>query len=242
VRIVGIIPSRYGARRLPGKPLLKLNGLPVIEHVWRQASKARSLSRLIIATDDKRIYKVIKNIGGDVVMTPGNCASGTDRLAWVAKKLNYEIVVNVQGDEPFLPGAYIDKLVEPLLDDKKIQISTLAAPLSAREARNPNIVKVVCDETGNALYFSRACIPYVRDNRRTFHRGFLQHLGVYAYRRSFLVRFSQMEQTPLEKAEQLEQLRALEHGVKIRVIRVAKPTLSIDTPEDLRRARKIMKR
>lgn len=243
MRIIGIIPARFGAIRLPGKPLKDLKGKPIIEHVWQQASRAKCLSRLLVATDDQRIFAAVLGFGGEAIMTPSECASGTDRLAVVAEKLTCDIVVNIQGDEPFLPGTYIDKLVEPLLQDKQLQMSTLAAPLPVAEIRDPNAVKVVCDLQNNALYFSRAPIPFPRDKawKLKNHHPRL-HLGLYAFRRKFLLEFAKMPQTPLERIEKLEQLRALENGIKIKVIAVSKPILSIDTSRDLARARKSIKR
>ncbi len=243
MRVIGIIPARFGATRLPGKPLEDLNGKPIIEHVWQQASRAKCLSRLLVATDDQRIFAAVLGFGGEAIMTPSECASGTDRLAVVAEKLTCDIVVNIQGDEPFLPGTYIDKLVEPLLQDKQLQMSTLAAPLPAEEIRNPNAVKVVCDLKEYAMYFSRAAIPFSRDGQMEFKNQHPRlHLGLYAYRRKFLLEFAKMPPAPLEQIERLEQLRVLENGIKIKVVAVSKPILSIDTPRDLARARKSIKR
>jgi 3-deoxy-manno-octulosonate cytidylyltransferase (CMP-KDO synthetase) len=243
MQVIGIIPARFGATRLPGKPLEEIKGKPMIEHVWRQASRAQCLSRLLVATDDQRIFDRVLEFGGEAVMTPMECSSGTDRVAVVAEKLNCDIVVNIQGDEPFLPRTYVDKLVEPLLNDKKLQMSTLAAPMPEAELKDPNSVKVVCDQQDNALYFSRAPIPYSRDENvdpKTHYPRL--HIGLYAYRRKFLLEFAKMTQTPLEQIEKLEQLRALENGVKIRVVSVSKPILSIDTPQDLARANKRIKK
>ncbi|NTV51694.1 MAG: 3-deoxy-manno-octulosonate cytidylyltransferase, partial [Candidatus Firestonebacteria bacterium] len=175
----------------------------------------------------------------EAVMTPVACASGTDRLAVVAKKIDCDIVVNIQGDEPFILPATIDRLCAPLVKDKTLLMSTLAAPLPTEDYSNPNAVKVVCDLQGNALYFSRAPIPHARDNGKLPSGLCRLHLGLYAYRRDFLLRYAAWRQTPLEKTEKLEQLRALENGVKIRVVRVDKPTLSVDTQADLTRARKM---
>jgi 3-deoxy-manno-octulosonate cytidylyltransferase (CMP-KDO synthetase) len=240
MNIVGIIPARYASTRLPGKPLADLCGQTLIERVWRRARRAKSLSRVIVATDDRRIARAVNAFGGEAVMTPATCASGTDRLAWVAKKLACDIVVNIQGDEPFILPATIDRLCAPLTKERKLMMSTLSAPLPLDDFCNPNAVKVVCDADGNALYFSRAPIPHPRDSvAKISGRNFRLHLGLYAYRRDFLLRYTAWAQTPLEKIEKLEQLRALEHGVKIRVVSVTRATLSVDTPEDLKRAREI---
>jgi len=243
MRIVGIIPARWASTRLPGKPLADLAGKPLIEHVWRRAIKAKRLSRVLVATDDKRIAETVRGFGGEAVMTPANCASGTDRLAWVARTLSCDVVVNIQGDEPFLVPATIDRLVEPFERDRKLAMSTLAAPLPSEDFPNPNAVKVVCALNGNALYFSRAPIPHARDRAGQSHTpttNALLHIGMYAYRKAFLLQFAHWTRTTLEKLEQLEQLRALEHGAAIRVVRVSKATLSVDTPEDLEKARKLL--
>lgn len=213
----------------------------MIEHVWRRARKAKCFSRLIVATDDARILEVVRGFGGDAVMTPRTCASGTDRLAWVARKLACDAVVNIQGDEPFLHAGDLEQMVEPLRRDKKLQMSTLAAPLDPEDLSNPKAVKVVCDARGDALYFSRAPIPFARDGRpEKAKKSYWLHLGFYAYRRSFLLKFAQWPATELEQLEQLEQLRVLVHGHAIRVVRVKHPTLAIDTPADLERARALM--
>jgi 3-deoxy-manno-octulosonate cytidylyltransferase (CMP-KDO synthetase) len=226
---------------LPGKPLARLGGRSLIEQVWRRACKARSLSRLLVATDDPRILKAVREFGGEAVMTPRTCASGTDRLAKAVAHIPCDIVVNIQGDEPFIPPAYIDKLAEPFEQEAGLQMATLAAPLPAGDRQNPNAVKVVCGRDGSALYFSRALIPYPRSGKRAKQPAKpMLHLGLYAFRRDFLLRFAGLARTPLEKTEELEQLRALENGVKIHVVRVAKPLLSIDTPQDLRRAERII--
>lgn len=237
MRVVGIIPARFGSMRLPGKPLVKIGEKTLIEHVWHQASKAKSLNKIIVATDDQRIVDEVKRFGGEAVMTPADCASGTDRIAKVVERVPCDVVVNIQGDEPFLLPRYLDKLVDPFQKDRRLQMATLAAPLPDEELHNPNSVKVVCDQEGYALYFSRAPIPFQRDQEDT--KSSVQprlHLGVYAYHRSFLIRFAQLKHTPLEKCEKLEQLRALEHGIKIKVVNVSKSSLSIDTEEDLKAA------
>jgi 3-deoxy-manno-octulosonate cytidylyltransferase (CMP-KDO synthetase) len=243
MNIVGIIPARWASTRLPGKPLADLGGRPLIERVWRRACQAKSLSRVIVATDDARIAAAVRRFGGEAVMTPADCASGTDRLAVVAKTLACQIVVNIQGDEPFILPATIDRLCAPLIADARLPMATLSAPLPPEEAHNPNAVKVVCDRAGQALYFSRAPIPHPRDGATpAWRRALRLHLGLYAYRRSFLLKFAAWPQTPLEKLEKLEQLRALEHGAKIAVVQVKQPTLSVDTQADLEQARKLLQR
>jgi 3-deoxy-manno-octulosonate cytidylyltransferase (CMP-KDO synthetase) len=237
LNIIGIIPARYGSTRLPGKPLADINGQTLIERVWRRAIRAKSLSRVLVATDDGRIAAAVAKFGGEAVLTPKSCPSGTDRLAVVARRLNCDVVVNIQGDEPFLAPASIDRLVSPFFIDPDLQMATLSAPLPTLDLDNPGCVKVVCNREGYALYFSRAGIPFVRSPLHTGARSpYRLHLGMYAYRRRFLLKFARWPRTPLEKLEQLEQLRALEHGVKIRVLSVSRPTLSVDTPEDLAQA------
>lgn len=241
MRIVGIIPARWGASRLPGKPLENIEGKTLIEHVWRRAKKAKSINRLIVATDDQRIVDEVERFGGEAIMTPADCPSGTDRIAKVVERLTCDVVVNIQGDEPFLVPRYLDKVVAPFQADRRLLMATLSAPLPADDINNPNAVKVVCDKEGYALYFSRAPIPFARKDvaEKDCAKARL-HLGIYAYHRSFLLRFAQLEKTPLECTEQLEQLRALEHGIKIKVVSVLKATLSVDTKTDLSCARKLM--
>lgn len=243
MRVVGVIPARYGATRLPGKPLKKIGEKTLIEHVWRQASKAKTIKQLLVATDDERVADEVKKFGGEVVMTPVACASGTDRIAKVIERIPCDVVVNIQGDEPFLLPRYLDKLVEPFHRDRHLQMATLSAPLPEADAQNPNTVKVVCDQEGYALYFSRALIPYDRRQPENQQQVLARlHLGFYAYHRSFLLRFAQLKHTPLEKIEQLEQLRALEHGIRIKVVPVPKALLSVDTPEDLSCAGELMEK
>lgn len=241
MRVIGIIPARWASTRLPGKPLALLAGKPLIEHVWHRAARAKCLDQLLVATDDKRIAEVVKAFGGQPVMTPTACASGTDRLACVVRKRSCDVVVNIQGDEPFLDPAGIDRLAACFRADKKLLMATLSAPLPLDDLNNPNVVKVVCDQNGYALYFSRATIPHIRDQKKSARLNpYCLHVGMYAYRRDFVLEFARWPRTPLEKLEQLEQLRALERGVKIKVVPVSRPTLSVDTPEDLEHARRLL--
>lgn len=241
MRVVGIIPARWGASRLPGKPLALIQGKPLIEYVWRRAKKAKNINRLIVATDDERIVQAVESFGGEAVMTPVECASGTDRIAKVVERIPCDVVVNIQGDEPFLIPRYLDKVVAPFQADRRLLMATLSASLPDEDLDNPNAVKVVCDQDGYALYFSRAPIPYCRKDVKAKDKAKARlHLGIYAYHRSFLLRFAQLAHTPLEQTEKLEQLRAIEHGIKIKVVEVPKATLSVDTKSDLSCARKIM--
>lgn len=231
MRTVAIIPARFGSTRLPGKPLLNQTGQYLIQHVVEQVRKASRLDGVYVATDDPRIFGAVKSFGGEPIMTRGDHASGTDRLAEAANKIGLgddDIVVNVQGDEPEMNPAYIDSLVD-LLTETNSPMATLAAPLDAKRAENPNSVKVVVAANRLAMYFSRAKIPFDRDNQGA---GYLLHLGIYAYRKSFLVRFATLKPTPCERTEKLEQLRALEngHAIAVAVVESAKP--GIDTPED----------
>jgi 3-deoxy-manno-octulosonate cytidylyltransferase (CMP-KDO synthetase) len=247
--IVGIIPARYGSTRLPGKPLSDIHGKTLIERVHARACRARSLDHVLVATDDERIATAVRDFGGEAVLTSPEHPSGTDRLAEAAGAIEAEIVVNVQGDEALLDPAGIDAAVAVLLEDTALPISTLSLPLASEEEMlDPSVVKVVTDATDNALYFSRAPIPHVRaaDPRAAaagaIARGLArQHVGLYAYRREALVRFAALPRSPLEKAEGLEQLRALHHGMRIRVVaREGESSPAVDTPEDLERVRALL--
>jgi len=242
--IVGIIPARYGSSRLPGKPLSDIHGKTLIERVHARACGARSLDRVLVATDDERIAAVVRGFGGEVALTSPRHPSGTDRLAEAAAAIEAEIVVNVQGDEALLDPAGIDAAADP-----DLPISTLSLPLgSEEEMLDPSVVKVVTDAAGNALYFSRAPIPHARaaDPRAVaaaaIARGLArQHVGLYAYRRQALARFASLPRSPLEEAEGLEQLRALHHGMRIRVVEMeGASSPAVDTPEDLERVRALL--
>ncbi len=224
-----IIPARYASSRLPGKPLLKATGKFLIQHCYEQALLCELADRVIVATDDERIADAVRSFGGEVAMTRGDHVSGTDRIAEVAGGLDAEIIVNLQGDEPQFDPAALDLLI-----GFDAPMATLAVPIRDDTTyRNPNVVKVVCDDGGRALYFSRSPIPMVRDDAPDFASGrFLQHLGVYAYRRDTLLSLARTPAHPLELAEKLEQLRALAHGIPIRVGVVPIGHRGIDTPED----------
>jgi 3-deoxy-manno-octulosonate cytidylyltransferase (CMP-KDO synthetase) len=247
--IVGIIPARYGSTRLPGKPLSDIHGKTLIERVHARACAARSLDRVLVATDDERIASAVRSFGGEAVLTSPEHPSGTDRLAEAVETLDAEIVVNVQGDEALLDPAGIDAAVEALLDEPDLPISTLSLPLgSADEMLDPAVVKVVTDAEGNALYFSRAPIPHARAASpraaaaEVIARGLArQHVGLYAYRRTALISFAALPRSPLEEAEGLEQLRALHHGMRIRVVTMTgQSSPAVDTPEDLERVRALL--
>ncbi len=242
-----LIPARYGSTRFPGKPLALLGGAPVIEHVARAALQVRNASAVCVATDDERIATAVKNAFSDaeisVVMT-GECRTGTDRLAQAVRALASDdlqnlIVVNVQGDEPFINPQHVDLLIEAM-QSENLQMATLATPLLEHLTGDTNVVKVVCAQNGDALYFSRLPIPFARDGESVPR---LRHLGVYAYRAPWLLKMADLPSTPLEEMEKLEQLRALESGVAIRVIVVENVVdIAIDTPEDLARAEAFINR
>jgi len=227
-----IIPARYASRRLPGKPLLDRTGKPLIRHVVESVRGAEKIRRIVVATDDERIARAVEGFGGDCVMTRADHASGTDRLAEAAEILalgDDEIVVNVQGDEPDMPGACVDQLVE-LIAGGRCPMATLATPLPGDQASDPNRVKVVLRADGRALYFSRSPIPFDRDD--TGQASYLRHLGIYAYRVAFLKRYTSLPPTPSEQAEKLEQLRALESGFDIAVGVTNYDGHGIDTAQD----------
>lgn len=244
---VVVIPARYGSSRLPGKPLMDIDGLPMVQHVWTRANDSGA-SRVVIATDDARIEQAAKAFGAEVVMTRADHPSGTDRLAEVAARLQLPdetIVVNVQGDEPLLPASAIDRVAARLAADSRASVSTLAEPIHDVDTLfNPNVVKVVTDLTGRALYFSRAPIPWDRNAWKTQPPtlletdAWLRHIGLYAYRAGFLAEYVNWQPAPLEQLEQLEQLRALQHGHLIQVATVTSSLPGgVDTQEDLERVR-----
>ena len=234
-----IIPARFASTRLPGKPLADIGGQTLIERVYRRAAAARGISRVVVATDDERIARCVRAFGGDAVMTSGSHESGTDRIAEVAQGLDAELIVNVQGDEPSLATEAIEQAIAPMLGDPAILMGTLGAPLDeARDFVNPNIVKVLVDTQGFAIYFSRAALPY-RRQATALGASVLKHVGLYVYRRSFLLELASLPRTPLEQAESLEQLRALEYGHRIKVVHTQYQSVSVDTPEDLEQVRRL---
>jgi 3-deoxy-manno-octulosonate cytidylyltransferase (CMP-KDO synthetase) len=246
--VVAIIPVRYGSTRFPGKPLAPIGGKPMIQHVYENVSRTLGLNRVIVATDDRRIFTAAKRFGAEAMMTSANHASGTDRLAEVARKIRAEWIVNVQGDLPFIRPQTIFRTLSPLRRDRSISMGTARTPIIERdEWLNPNVVKVVTDREGFALYFSRAPIPYERGDNGAPARAAsgavlgYRHVGIYAYRREFLLKLAAMRQTALEQAEKLEQLRALSNGYRIRVVEVEEPSVEVDTPEDLQKAEQYLR-
>ncbi|HMQ67659.1 MAG TPA: 3-deoxy-manno-octulosonate cytidylyltransferase [Ignavibacteria bacterium] len=239
--IAGIIPARYASTRLPGKPLLPVHGKPMIQRVYEQSKKAKLLNRVIVATDDKRIFDCVNAFGGEVMMTSNKHQSGTDRLSEVAEKIKCDIVVNIQGDEPYIDPENIDLAIKPMLTDKSLDVSTLAIKIkNADDLKDVNKVKVVIDKNNLALYFSRNFIPYDMEQKvlKDFQIGnriFYKHIGLYVYSKKYLLKFAKMKTGYLEKMEKLEQLRILESGDKIKVILTKKDSVSVDSPEDLKK-------
>jgi len=246
--IVGIIPARFASTRLMGKPLADIGGKPMIQHTWENARKSKLLDKVVVAVDDEKVFQVVQSFGAEVYMTPQNVASGSDRIALVAQELpEANIIVNIQGDEPFINGRMIDEAIEPLLFDKKVNVSTLVKRItSVEEMKSPSVVKVVFDYNNYALYFSRSPIPYVRDAKTNLEKietgEIYKHIGLYVFRKETLLKFTSLRQTDLERIEKLEQLRLLEHGIKIKVVVTEFDSLSIDTPKDLELARKFYER
>jgi 3-deoxy-manno-octulosonate cytidylyltransferase (CMP-KDO synthetase) len=239
-KAVGIIPARWGATRFPGKALHLIAGTPLLQHVWERCRRAKKLDRVIVATDDFRIAEAAFDWGAEVAMTSPNHGSGTDRIAEVTKKLKeFAHIINIQGDEPLVDPKLIDRLVRELERDKKVEMITAAHPFEdPADAASPHQVKVVLDRNGNALYFSRAAIPFVRDVATP--NEYLRHQGIYGYTRDLLLRFVRWKTSPLERAEALEQLRALENGVRIRVVMTGSGSPGVDTPEDARTIERLM--
>jgi 3-deoxy-D-manno-octulosonate cytidylyltransferase len=236
--IVGFIPARYASVRFPGKPLATLAGRPMLLHVLDAGRAARRLSRVAVATDDERIAATVRGAGGEAILTSPDAASGTDRLAEAARSIPADVYVNIQGDEPLMSPQNIDRAVEALLVAPERQIATLSLPMPAREAPDPNVVKVAVARDGRALYFSRAPIPFPRSAAPDYRK----HLGLYAYRGETLARLAALPPSPLEKMESLEQLRWLEAGYEIWVSTAATDSIGVDTPEDLARVEELLAR
>jgi 3-deoxy-manno-octulosonate cytidylyltransferase (CMP-KDO synthetase) len=239
MKVVGVIPSRYGSTRFPGKPLALIQGRPLIAHVVDRVREARSLDRFLVATDDERIARAVREAGGEVAMTSSSCPTGSDRVAEAVGEGGWDIIVNIQGDEPNVDPSVIDRTVEALVESPDCGVATAMVALYNKEDfLSPSNVKVVCDGRGRALYFSRSPIPSLArlDEAATRAASFvwgMKHLGLYAYRKEVLMQFVRWPQTPLEKRECLEQLRLMEHGVAIRVVEVQHDSIGVDTPEEL---------
>ena len=237
---VGIIPARYASSRFEGKPLADLLGKPMVQHVYERACRAKTLDEVIVATDDQRIYDAVTRFGGNVQMT-GQCATGTERVAVVAERLTCDIVANIQGDEPLLEPDQIDLMLQPFIDRPEVQVCTLKQRVeTAVDYRDVNVVKVVTDLQGDALYFSRASVPGQVGDTELHKSPVYRHVGLYAYRREQLLAFTRWSSTPYELAEGLEQLRFLEHGVPIHVVETDTPLIGVDVPADLERVKQIL--
>lgn len=233
MKAIAVIPARYGSTRFPGKPLANINGRPMIRHVYEQCMRAKLISETIVATDDRRILECVEDFGGRAVMTSVKHRSGTDRVIEACKGIRYDVAVNVQGDEPFIPPVNIDKVIEPFANDRSLNVATLAVAFpSGSGIDDPNKVKVIRDKNGFAVYFSRSVIPF-----NSSGRGFryLKHIGIYAYRKNFLGNYSKLRPSALEDCEKLEQLRIIENGHKIKVILTKLDSISVDTPGDLKK-------
>jgi 3-deoxy-manno-octulosonate cytidylyltransferase (CMP-KDO synthetase) len=249
LKTLGIIPARYGSQRFPGKPLAMIAGKPLVQRVYEQAAKAGWLDRVVVATEDTRILEAVEAFGGDAMLTSADCATGTDRIAEVARQHDCDLVLNIQGDEPLMRPEMIDQLVAGMRANPDCLMGSLARKIeSGCVLENPNVVKVVVGRDGNALYFSRSVVPYVRDAKSretlewvrlaTFHK----HLGIYAFRKEFLLKFVELLPSELEKTEKLEQLRALENGFAIKLWITPFDSIGVDRPEDIEIVEEILKK
>ncbi|MCL4523035.1 MAG: 3-deoxy-manno-octulosonate cytidylyltransferase [Acidobacteria bacterium] len=243
MNFLAVIPARYAATRLPGKPLVSICGRPMIQHVVERVRQAKRVSRVVVATDDQRIRDAVRGFGGEAMMTRSDHRSGSERVAEVATQISADVYINVQGDEPLIEPGAVDALADVFTDDAdgEVQVATLCVPITnAADIMDPNIVKVVLDFQGDALYFSRAPIPWVRDEGSRVHARHFKHLGIYAFRREPLLDFPTLPPGELEKLEQLEQLRFLENGYKIRVAETSFDSVSVDVPADVARVEAIL--
>lgn len=241
-----VIPARFGSVRFPGKPLAVLSGKPIIQWVYEQARQAKQADEVIVATDDERIAHVVRRFGGEVMMTSPQASSGTDRVAEVVRQRNAHVIVNAQGDEPLIKPEMVDALINCMEKHSTVPMASLMTRLTRSEdVASPNVVKTVTDKDGFALYFSRSPIPFYRrsvsdDKNPGASRFYWKHLGIYAYQRDFILKFPTLEPTALEQAEQLEQLRALEHGYRIKLMETPHDTIGVDTPDDLKKAEALL--
>ena len=241
MKVVVVIPARYASKRLPGKPLVSLAGKPMIQRVYERAKLATRANRVVVATDDERIVKAVQGFGGEARMTRSDHRTGTERVAEVAAHEEGDVFVNVQGDEPLLDPVAVDTAVAWLLEEPVAAIGTVATPIKTpADIMDPNVVKTVLDFDGNALYFSRAPVPWVRDTASKIQVRHLKHLGMYVFQREALLEYPTLPQGELERIEQLEQLRWLENGWKIRVAEVEHDAVSVDVPEDVARVEKLL--
>jgi len=237
-KILGVIPARFSSTRFPGKVLALIAGKTMLQHVYERAARSTYLTSILIATDDDRVYSAAKNFGARVRMTRSDHLSGTDRVAEAASAVDAEIIVNIQGDEPLIDPAAIDAAILPMVHEPELVMGTLKKRIEdAREITDPNVVKVVTNHAGDAIYFSRCAIPFERE--KSVNTPYFKHIGLYVYQRDFLLAYSALPVGPLEAAERLEQLRALENGLRIRVVETEYESLGVDTPEDLERVTRL---
>lgn len=243
MKVIGVIPARYGSTRLKGKVLISLFGKPLIQHVWERAKRANRLDEVIIATESMKVKEVCESFGARVVITSETCCSGSDRIAEAVKDIQAGIVINIQGDEPLIDPQTIDDLVTCLFRENQALMATVIKKIEdQKDLENPNVVKVIVNKDGYAMYFSRFPIPFNRDQDDFRNLSYYRHLGIYAYRKNFLIGFNKLPASRLESAEKLEQLRVLESGYSIKTILTTKETIGVDTLEDLQRVKSILKR
>jgi len=242
LNVIGIIPARWASTRLPGKVLADISGKPMIQHVWEHAKQSRLLDEVFIACDDEKVFDAAQDFGAKTIMTSPEHASGTDRIAAACKHSPAKIVLNIQGDEPLMQPEVIDSVIQALLDDSTAVVATPVKKITNEEdVANPNVVKVVMDKDGYALYFSRSTIPYNRDKKSFNDVAYYKHFGLYAYRKEFLMKFKELPASALEQTERLEQLRVLQAGYRIKIVQTEFDSIGVDTPEDLEHVVRILK-
>ena len=240
MKILCVIPARYASTRLPGKPLADIVGKPMIQHVYERSAQATIPQQVVVATDDEKVFQAVQQFGGKVVMTSSEHQTGTDRLAEVASKYaEVDVIINVQGDEPLIDPKVIDELAQEFLNDTALQMASVMSIMDTEDYQNPNAVKVVTDLNNNALYFSRSLLPYPRVEGKA---NVYKHIGIYAYKKDFLLKFAKLEPTPLEQSESLEQLRALENGYKIKMIKTKSKFIGVDSIEDLHTVNELLRK
>ena len=240
MKILCVIPARYASTRLPGKPLADIVGKPMIQHVYERSAQATIPQQVVVATDDEKVFQAVQQFGGKVVMTSSEHQTGTDRLAEVASKYaEVDVIINVQGDEPLIDPKVIDELAQEFLNDTALQMASVMSIMDTEDYQNPNAVKVVTDLNNNALYFSRSLLPYPRVEGKA---NVYKHIGIYAYKKDFLLKFAKLEPTPLEQSESLEQLRALENGYKIKMIKTKAKFIGVDSIEDLQTVNELLRK
>ena len=240
MKILCVIPARYASTRLPGKPLADIVGKPMIQHVYERSAQATIPQQVVVATDDEKVFQAVQQFGGKVVMTSSEHQTGTDRLAEVASKYaEVDVIINVQGDEPLINPKVIDELAQEFLNDTALQMASVMSIMDTEDYQNPNVVKVVTDLNNNALYFSRSLLPYPRVAGKV---NVYKHIGIYAYKKDFLLKFAKLEPTPLEQSESLEQLRALENGYKIKMIKTKSKFIGVDSIEDLQTVNELLRK